>query len=567
MANTNKKMEFLKTVKPIEKETFINFVNQQIHFNNAFDYNSIVKNNCHKNGYIDEEQLNDFMKNLYNKAYKNMQYRVHINKYSQEYMTNAVDFLSKPEYMPENLAILPNVDYASLMLQIKDYYNEKISIPYIQNGLTDSFYHLQSSQISYSTTNKAIDNFQLRLYLNLEKDNVLPFVNLFLTECEEKKLPFYFKFANSDNRNDNIVIYTNYDMASKMVETIEEVKLKNPEIFNNCKVTNPLMGVIHGYIGFGEEPVYKHSSFNAERSDALKQAYKCYLKDKSKELLNYSFNNVINSLGENLNFEDYLTYLIEKEYINGITLNPNDKNLVIKKIKEQIKNYIFYKLPPQNVTAWNGTQKHIIDIGSFPFMQKLCNIYGVQYYNNTHKTTDLINQIYLSNIPQDKLELTQKAVLKECNETINNKLNYPYLDMQNREQYEQMQNILNGNGPISDRVRLGIFAGYISQYVSGDELNSTYSVKYKIPIKNKNEPLDFNVYLSNNAIINTISNESGFDFAYFNKHLGSYLVKHDVSTKGKFMFLNNSTINELVNSGFDINEIGSKLNKEVESTL
>ena len=85
-------------------------------------------------------------------------------------------------------------------------------------------------------------------------------------------LPLTFKLATSALRNDNFVLYDQFENMTNLIGLIEKTKKENPALFVGCKVKNPLLATLKGYMGFGEEPYW--DSYTSVRVEALEKAYK-----------------------------------------------------------------------------------------------------------------------------------------------------------------------------------------------------------------------------------------------------------------------------------------------------
>ena len=122
-----------------------------------------------------------------------------------------------------------------------------------------------------------------RIYLNIKFENRLELAEKLIDNALEMNLPLTFKFATSVARNDNFVLYDQYENMMGLIGLIEKTKNENPSLFVGCKVKNPLFATLNGYMGFGEEPYW--DSYTSVRVEALEKAYaelsKHYKKDKN----------------------------------------------------------------------------------------------------------------------------------------------------------------------------------------------------------------------------------------------------------------------------------------------
>ena len=137
-----------------------------------------------------------------------------------------------------------------------------------------------------------------RIYLNIKLKNLPLLAEKLVDNAITENAPLLFMFALSDKRNDNVVIYSRYKDLEKIVAVIEKTKQDNPELFDGCKVRNPLMATYKEYMGFGEEPLKFGTSYNSIRVDILKKMYKV-LSKKYKNDKNYLSKNNMQKCFEN----------------------------------------------------------------------------------------------------------------------------------------------------------------------------------------------------------------------------------------------------------------------------
>lgn len=187
-------------------------------------------------------------------------------------------------------------------------------------------------------------NIDCRLYLNLQPQNIIPTLKLFLSECDKNNLSTYFKFDTGFcHRNDNIVIYASYRNVQKYVDILNKIKKENPGLFVGAEKGNPILPQIDGYIGFGEEPKYAHSSYNDERAKAVDEFFRDFSKKEIKRIGNYT-GIIKNSYGENLDLRQYLKYRLVESFKE--TLDNHQRDILSRnyphryKTNEQIRAYI-----------------------------------------------------------------------------------------------------------------------------------------------------------------------------------------------------------------------------------
>ena len=153
-------------------------------------------------------------------------------------------------------------------------------LSYVGGAISQEAWHFQNEHFLVFDVNSMflgkpyIQYFDARIYLNIKLDNLPMLAEKLIDNAIENNAPLLFKFALADARNDNVVIYSQFKDLEKNVAVIEKTKKENPELFENCKVTNPLMATYKGYMGFGEEPLKFGTSYNSIRVDILKKMFK-----------------------------------------------------------------------------------------------------------------------------------------------------------------------------------------------------------------------------------------------------------------------------------------------------
>lgn len=114
-----------------------------------------------------------------------------------------------------------------------------------------------------------------RLYLNIDSLGIYRFAIEFIKACEEKGLPYYFKFDSYAKRSDKFVIYSDDKSLPAYVDILEKIKASHPELENYISEPPLLTGKINGWIGVGSDPTINmgnsRSSFNSLRSDLIEQ--------------------------------------------------------------------------------------------------------------------------------------------------------------------------------------------------------------------------------------------------------------------------------------------------------
>lgn len=207
--------------------------------------------------------------------------------------------------------------------------------PILENGaVRKDFIHIYPFELP--------SKIDCRLYFNTTPENSCKIGELLMKEAYKKRLRVYFKFDTSGVRNDSMLIYTNYQRVNSFVEIVENIKKTNPELFVGAENLSLLTAKVTDYIAYGEEPEYKHSSFNAERCSAIDEFIDSQIAKNRVSVGNYA-GNFITSKGETLQLRDYVIYRLKTAFgdtLNQIQENLKNNNYPRNITKEKEKSYI-----------------------------------------------------------------------------------------------------------------------------------------------------------------------------------------------------------------------------------
>ena len=118
-----------------------------------------------------------------------------------------------------------------------------------------------------------------RIYLNLSGKDKLDFVENYLKRCQDKKMPFEFKFSKGSSRDDQIVILSRMENFEENVSIVEELT----EGMKLGKLPM-LIGEFKNGIGIAEEYYNRLYSPTKVKLALVKSAVKKYLCDHKDEL-------------------------------------------------------------------------------------------------------------------------------------------------------------------------------------------------------------------------------------------------------------------------------------------
>ena len=216
----------------------------------------------------------------------------------------------------------------------------------------DDFLHV----FGYEITEKQRQKEDARLYLNLKAKNIPLFAIEAYTKCKELQLPFYFKFGLQDNRNDPFLFYTSYEDLPKYVAVIEEIKREKPELFEDTALISKNLGVLNGYIGYGEEPLIKDESgdnysYNSLRKECVNRIRRQIIKDTAQKFLQNSHINAFTMKPWPMTFDDCCDRLLQNYMSQHLKTNaPAEKlsyveSCMKEKFRQEIKRSILSGKP------------------------------------------------------------------------------------------------------------------------------------------------------------------------------------------------------------------------------
>lgn len=118
--------------------------------------------------------------------------------------------------------------------------------------LEDGWSHIKSRYINLRQESSI--QVKHRLYLGCQNQDIFKVANLFKSKCQERGIPYYFKFASNGERDDKIVVYSDTENLSNYIDILGQIAKQNPEIKNRAGNPPALTGKIDGWIGIADEP-------------------------------------------------------------------------------------------------------------------------------------------------------------------------------------------------------------------------------------------------------------------------------------------------------------------------
>ena len=324
-------------------------------------YGRLVKYNANKKKYPNYYN-NEDKDELYSLLFNEWKHRI-VNMTKQEY-----DYLCRKGYLNEKFPVLRN--YLKTVPDVNTYeeVNNILHSRYNDRALDDamdmyrftafgegsSWNHISSNKIT--TEKDPIFRIYHRLYLNTEGIDTYKVVAEFTKKCLERNIPYYYKFTEYADREDNIVVYSDTEHLYDYIEILREIKKEQAHI---KPLDPPFMSAsIDGWIGYGSDPERKANgelqSFNEKRADMLQRNIKetafiwmdrnsnvtVKKKGKSKYIKDYFSDKCAQFLLQDLKerYERLMDHYSEEELINmlGYSLNDLSNPLVKKNISHEL---------------------------------------------------------------------------------------------------------------------------------------------------------------------------------------------------------------------------------------
>ena len=332
-------VNFLRIIK-LRKKSIAEVIKQHKLWKGDVYYKLTEINASKTNNAISSDDLSQIYKQIYDYWYSYIE-TMSLDGFSGVQKARIQRFLAMPKYKinnmtPEDCVYFMHREYNKYLngCGIRPIQSQNDNQSPINNNNTVNLDYIHCTPFEYT------EDVSCRLYLNIKQENIYSLSKMLMDRCFDNRLRVYFKFWTRDNRNDSFLIYTNYKQVKKIIEILKSIRKENPKIFEGAENINPLLTNIDNFIGFGEEPKYKHSSFNAERAEAIEEFKKDVIEKKiieERKRIGNNDNTVITSTGENLTIEEYLVYRLEKSFKE--TIIQHQRNILDRKFPRHYMEY------------------------------------------------------------------------------------------------------------------------------------------------------------------------------------------------------------------------------------
>ena len=253
--------------------------------------------------------------------------------------------VKQPEFTDEMIKLLVDgLNHTKGILQVKsDFYGYVQEQNALENNNTEInrnqeqelFIKMQKGynqkgQFQHMGSTSDIDYVFSRLYINCSKQDLMQIANLFVDACQEKRIPIYFKYCSDEsNRADQLIIYSNLGNLEQYIHILRSIAQENPEMVKRCGKPPILTGTLDEWIGIGDEPKEKGTSYSKTRADAIEAALRKTLPEEDVEK-GYNWNEI--------DFDKIRQAIDTELKAKGISIDNfsfNQENLFIYNMEEQ----------------------------------------------------------------------------------------------------------------------------------------------------------------------------------------------------------------------------------------
>lgn len=309
MPNLNKlkkKERFLSKIEGVDESAVMEFLKA----NEGLDlYTYVVSNGAFASGEIDLKELQEFLQKIYADWYFLAK-----NKKGHDIDKDTLLFNSK--YSPANMT------KKEIFQMLKSNEYDRFIPIYFQNidDSNEGYYVCISADKLYDYDEDL--EMMARLYINFPAEKVIDFTKEVLDRCYMQDLPLFIKFFSNDYRNDNVIIYADFEHVEQIVKMIEEIKSDYPMMFEKVGDVSPLLGRVNDYIGFGEHT--RGTTYLKSRVDALENINNIACNEVVRENIVADEKKIIfRKDGKNFTSSEYLLFLIERNCMEIIDRKIN----------------------------------------------------------------------------------------------------------------------------------------------------------------------------------------------------------------------------------------------------
>lgn len=180
-----------------------------------------------------------------------------------------------------------------------------------------------------------------RVYLNCKKENVALLASEFAKELEENE--YYFKFNADQVKNERAEQFVFYIRNEKELNinmsAIDNVRQRNPKLFEHSNCLNPFMKTVDGFMGYAQEPRSgKYVDLNGIVHDKCVVSYNDLLsKVLTDSFVNSAHKVATNELNIDLSQYSNIEQIVSSKFLETIYQDDNLKMKFIESVKQNLK--------------------------------------------------------------------------------------------------------------------------------------------------------------------------------------------------------------------------------------
>lgn len=221
----------------------------------------------------------------------------------------------------------------------------------------DLFKEYNFSDITCASAEK--EKREHSLYLNIDRRYIYKFIDVFVNECFKKQKNFDFKFNNISKRDDCCIIYASNENFEDMINMINLVFEKNPELFEHVNKPPVMTSPITDYIGYSSYS--EDNSYNSVRSNLISKSIDKTTREWIRENQNKSIK--VQDSG-NMFYKDYflgLVYLYKTKDLQRMASNNKDN-----------PNYTFIREEEIDTEEYQSAFKRTFDLFGDKIINAAC---------------------------------------------------------------------------------------------------------------------------------------------------------------------------------------------------
>lgn len=209
----------------------------------------------------------------------------------------------------------------------------------------------------------ANNNTEHNIYININQKYLDKLCIPFISECQEKNIPYSFKFNIAEKCNDTIVIYSDNKHIIDHIRILNGIIIKSSLLRNTIEQPSILKGRLGDYLGYGSQPKNNEISYSKKRTNIITEAINAYY-SKCVESIKTDedfYKKLIKNL-HTLVVDDMKKYIRNNPKTKKTSFYKdvlNDSDLMYRSVLSLLKNYSISEKSKKLVEQ--ATKKIVVD--------------------------------------------------------------------------------------------------------------------------------------------------------------------------------------------------------------